>query len=52
MLIFMGEMGAISPDIYEAAMVDGAGVLRRMVSITIPGIMPVITIMLILSMER
>lgn len=24
MLIFMGEMGAISPDIYEAAMIDGA----------------------------
>ena len=24
MLIFLGEMGAISPDIYEAAMIDGA----------------------------
>ena len=41
-------MDIIDKELYEAAMVDGAGVLRRMVSITIPGIMPVITIMLIL----
>ena len=36
MLIFMGEMGAISPDIYEAAMVDGATPAQADRYITIP----------------
>ena len=37
MLIFLGEMGAISPDIYEAAMIDGAtaGQADRYVSHTV-----------------
>lgn len=47
-IVFIAAMMSIDKELYEAAMVDGAGVLRRMVSITIPGIMPVITIMLIL----
>lgn len=47
-IVFIAAMTSIDKELYEAAMVDGAGVLRRMVSITIPGIMPVITIMLIL----
>lgn len=36
MLIFMGEMGAISPDIYEAAMIDGATPTQADRYITIP----------------
>lgn len=36
MLIFMGEMGAISPDIYEAAMIDGATPGQADRYITIP----------------
>lgn len=47
-IVFIAAMTGIDKELYEAAMVDGAGVFRRMWSITIPGIMPVITIMLIL----
>ena len=47
--VFIAAMAAIDQELYEAAMVDGAGVLKRMWHITIPGIMPVITIMLILK---
>lgn len=47
-IVFIAAMTGIDKELYEAAMVDGAGVMRRMWNITIPGIMPVITIMLIL----
>lgn len=47
-IVFIAAITGIDKELYEAAMVDGAGVFRRMWSITIPGIMPVITIMLIL----
>ena len=47
-IVFIAAMTGIDKELYEAAMVDGAGVIRRMWNITLPGIMPVITIMLIL----
>lgn len=47
-IVFIAAMTGIDRELYEAAMVDGAGVLKRMWNITIPGIMPVVTIMLIL----
>ena len=36
MLVFLGGLQAIPADIYEAAGIDGAGPLRRFVSITLP----------------
>jgi putative aldouronate transport system permease protein len=39
----------VSPELYEAAMVDGANRLQRLWHIDIPGILPTIVIMLILS---
>lgn len=47
-IVFIAAMTGIDRELYEAAMMDGAGVLRKMWNITLPGIMPVITIMLIL----
>ena len=47
-IVFIAAMTGIDKELYEAAMVDGAGVFRRMWSITLPGIFPVISIMLIL----
>ena len=47
-IVFIAAMTGIDKELYEAAMVDGAGVFRRMWSITLPGIFPVIAIMLIL----
>lgn len=47
-IVFIAAMAGIDKALYEAAKVDGAGVLKRMWYITLPGIMPVVTIMLIM----
>ena len=49
-LIMMGAMQGIPPEIYEAAMVDGATRLRRFFSITIPMISQAIFFTLILNL--
>ncbi|MDF2670216.1 MAG: sugar transporter permease [Paenibacillus sp.] len=48
-IIFLAAIANIDPSLYEAARVDGAGRLKQMFFITIPGIMPTIVIMLILQ---
>lgn len=48
-IIYIAAMAGIDQELYEAAKVDGAGVLKRMWHITIPGIMPVICLRLILQ---
>ena len=42
-------ISGISPDLYEAAYMDGASKFRRIWHITIPGIVPTIVILSILS---
>ena len=49
-IIYISAMSSIDPQLYEAASLDGAGRFRRMFQITIPCLIPVITINLILSM--
>jgi putative aldouronate transport system permease protein len=49
-IIYLAALAAIDPQLYEAAMIDGAGRFRRIVSINIPGIAPTISILLILSL--
>jgi multiple sugar transport system permease protein len=39
-VIFAGGIETISPDLYEAASMDGAGVLRKFLSVTLPGLRP------------
>ena len=48
-IVYLAAITGIDPTLYEAARVDGASRFRRIVSITIPSIMPVICIMLILN---
>jgi ABC-type sugar transport system permease subunit len=36
MLVFLGGLQAIPPDLYEAAGIDGAGPIRRFVDVTLP----------------
>ncbi len=50
MLILMGAMQAIPQEIYEAAHVDGAGIIRRFFSMTVPLITPAIFFTLILNL--
>ena len=47
-IIYLAALSAIDPELYEAATVDGAGRMRRIWHITLPGIAPTITILLIL----
>jgi putative aldouronate transport system permease protein len=47
-IIFISALAAINPELYEAATIDGAGKLKQVFHITIPGIMPTIAILLIL----
>jgi putative aldouronate transport system permease protein len=49
-IIFLAAMATIDPSLYEAAKVDGAGRWRQAISVTLPGIMPTIIILLILRM--
>lgn len=48
-IIFLAAMAGIDPQLYEAAKVDGAGRLRQIWHITLPGIRPTILVVLILS---
>ncbi len=49
MVIYLAALTAISPELHEAAVMDGASKFRRIWHIDLPGIMPTVTIMLILS---
>jgi len=48
-ILYLAAITAIDPQLYEAAKVEGAGKLAQIRNITLPGIMPTITIVLILS---
>lgn len=48
-IIYLAAIAGIDAELYEAATVDGAGRLRKMWHITLPGIRPTIMVMLIMS---
>ena len=48
-IIYLATMSGLDQELYDAARIDGAGVLKRMRHITIPGIRQVISIQLILA---
>lgn len=48
-IIYLAAMANISPELYESAQLDGAGRFRQILSITIPSIMPTITILFIFA---
>jgi putative aldouronate transport system permease protein len=50
MIIFLAALAAINPSLYEAAAADGASRWRRLWHITLPGIRPVIVLLLILNL--
>ena len=48
-IIYMAALTGISPELHEAAMIDGANSLQRMWHIELPGIKPTMVILLIMS---
>lgn len=50
-ILYLAAIAGISQDQYEAAMVDGAGRLQRMIHVTLPSIAPTIVIVFIFSLS-
>jgi len=51
-IIYMAALTGISPELYEAASVDGASRMRKIWHITLPGLRPTVITLLILSLGR
>lgn len=49
-IIFLAALSGIDQEQYEAARIDGAGRIQQMLYITLPGILPTISILLILKL--
>ena len=49
-IIYLAALTGISPELYEAAAVDGAGRFRRMWHVTLPGLRPTIITLLIMRL--
>ena len=47
-ILYLATLSAIDPELYEAAYIDGASKLQRIVHITLPGLVPVITVQFIM----
>ncbi|WP_127586833.1 ABC transporter permease [Paenibacillus koleovorans] len=51
-IIYLAALSTIDPSLYESASIDGATKWRQMWHITLPGIAPVVALMLILAMDN
>ncbi len=51
-IIYLASITSISPNMYEAATIDGANRIQQIFYVTIPTILPTIMIMLILNIGR
>jgi putative aldouronate transport system permease protein len=51
-ILYLAALSGVDPQLYEAADVEGAGRLRKIWSISIPSIMPMVVILFILSLAQ
>lgn len=51
-IIYLAALSGIDPTLYEAAKIDGATRLQRVLHVSIPGILPTIVILFILQMGQ
>ncbi len=49
-IIYMAALATVNPELYEAAVLDGAGPIQRIRYITLPSIMPVVTFVLCINL--
>ena len=49
-ILYIATLSSVDPTLYEAATMDGANKWKQIIHITIPSLMPTVTIMLILRM--
>ena len=48
-IVYFAALAAINPELYECASIEGAGRFAKIIHVTIPGILPTIVIMFILT---
>ncbi|TYQ16619.1 UNVERIFIED_CONTAM: putative aldouronate transport system permease protein [Acetivibrio alkalicellulosi] len=51
-IIYLGAMASIDPNLYEAAEIDGAGRMKKMLHITLPGIKSTFVVLLIMNVAH
>lgn len=51
-IIYLAALTAIDPQLYEASDIDGANRFHKLIHVTLPGIMPAITIVFILNVGK
>ena len=51
-IVYLGSLGNIDTELYDAASVDGCNRLQKIWHVTLPGLAPVITIMLLLEIGK
>jgi putative aldouronate transport system permease protein len=51
-VIYLAALAGISPTLYEAAVVDGAGRWKQTLHITLPCLLPTVTVLLILQLGQ
>lgn len=49
-IVYLAAMSSIDPALYEAAEMDGAGRFKKILHVTLPGIVPMIFVMTVLSL--
>ena len=48
-IIYLASLTSVNPEVYEAALIDGANRMQRIVHVNIPAMVPTITVMFILA---
>lgn len=51
-IIYIASISSIDPQLYEAAIVDGAGRFKRMWYVTVPGLLPTFFVLLLLGIAN
>lgn len=51
-IVYLAAILGINPSLYEAAVIDGAGRWKRMLHITLPGMLPVMVLLATLSLGK
>ncbi len=51
-IIYLAAINAVNPELYEAAQIDGASRFKQIIHVMIPGIMPMVSLQLILAVAN
>lgn len=49
-ILYFAALTGVNPELYEAAKIDGAGPIRRIIAVTLPAMMPIVVFQLIMTL--